>query len=127
MSGCFQDDLTWDLRGLEEMFITGEEKKEDDAEAAEIYEISQDIKAGDVEKYEGMHVDPERRLTWLKRRRHRRRATAQEKVDKQIRHWDNFFRNHEKYFYAGKVIHPSLEGEPIRKLCTSQGKPSKST
>jgi predicted heme/steroid binding protein len=124
VSGCFQDDLTWDLRGLEEMFINGEERKEDDAEAAEIYELTQHIKTGEShEKYE--KIVPEGRLRWLKRRREKRRAEALEKVEKQIEHWDNFFRNHDKYFYVGKVIHPSLEGEPIRKLCKSQGKPRK--
>lgn len=124
VSGCFSEDLTWDLRGLEEMFINGEARKEDDAEAAEIYDLAHHIKTGELsEKYGKIH--PEGRLRWLKRQREKRRAEALERVGKQIKHWDNFFRNHDKYFYVGKVIHPSLEGQPVRQLCTSQGKPKK--
>lgn len=125
VSGCFQDDLTWDLRGLEEMYITGENRKEDHAQAAEIYELNRFIKDGEfAEKFKDLPV-PEGRLRWLKQEREKRRAAALEKVEKQITHWDNFFRNHDRYFYVGKVIHPSLEDMPNRKLCTAQGKPGK--
>ncbi|KAI5801112.1 hypothetical protein EDC01DRAFT_716374 [Geopyxis carbonaria] len=110
VSGCFREDLTWDLRGLERMFITGDARKEDDAEAKEIKLL------------EAMERDGGR-LRWLKRRREKRQQEAWSKVEKQIHHWDGFFRNHARYFYVGTVVHPSMDGEPLRELCQKQGKP----
>lgn len=127
VSGCFKEDLTWDLRGLERMYITGENKEEDDKEAAEIAAMEAKERAGTLMDGLGMHEQAKvmGRLKWLRGRRERRAKEAWEKVEKQVKHWDSFFRNHEKYFYVGKVVHPSLEGTPIRELCEKQKKPSK--
>lgn len=111
VSGCFREDLTWDMRGLEEMFITGADLETDEAEKAEIERLEADgTMAG--------------RVRYLTRRRQNRRAEAWQKVVKSVDHWDKFFRNHDKYFYVGTVTHPDLSEEPIRELCKSK-KPKK--
>jgi len=111
VSGCFDTDLTHDLRGLEEMYITGTSRVEDDAEAEEIRTLTEEGK-----------METQGRIRWLNNRREKRRREAWKKVEKQIDHWDNFFRFHDKYFYVGKVMHESLEGMPVRELCGKQGK-----
>ncbi|KAL7272104.1 hypothetical protein RUND412_005098 [Rhizina undulata] len=123
VSGCFREDLTWDLRGLEEMFITGKELEEDTREAEEIAELE---KREDLTEGLG-HSEGEKmfgRLRYLKRRRVARRKKAWEKVEKSISHWDGFFRNHEKYFWVGTVSHPDISHDPVRTLCQRAGKPS---
>ncbi|KAH0610472.1 uncharacterized protein H6S33_011999 [Morchella sextelata] len=110
VSGCFREDLTWDMRGLEEMYIKGAELETDLAEKAEI----ERLEAG------GSMAG---RARYLTRRREKRRVDAWEKVVKSIAHWDQFFRNHDKYFYVGIVTHPDISGEPIRELCQKQKKP----
>lgn len=107
VSGCFAEDLTWDLRGLEEQFIKGTEREEDDAELEEIERLTATNKN-------------ESRVRYLTKRRERRREEAWQKVVKAVNHWDNFFRNHDKYFYVGTVTHPDLSGEPIRPQCKGQ-------
>lgn len=107
VSGCFAEDLTWDLRGVEEQFIKGAERDEDDAELEEIKALTASGKN-------------DGRARYLTKRRERRRAEAWTKVEKAVNHWDGFFRNHEKYFYVGKVTHPDLSGEPIRPTCKGQ-------
>lgn len=109
-SGCFKEDLTWDLRGLEEMFITGKDKEDDDKEMAEIERLERD---GGMES----------RVRYLRKRRDSRRKEAWKQVVKAVDYWDKFFRNHDKYFYVGKVVHPDLTGEPVRKLCNANKKP----
>jgi hypothetical protein len=120
VSGCFGQDLTWDLRGLEEMYITGKGREEDNAELAEINEIESQKRELELTEELGQDekMKMEGRIRWLKGRRDKRRKEAWAKVEGQISHWDNFFRNHDKYFYVGKVTHESLEGTPIRELCT---------
>ncbi|KAI5813979.1 hypothetical protein BZA77DRAFT_250712 [Pyronema omphalodes] len=113
VSGCFQTDLTYDLRGLEEMFITGKSRSEDDEEIKEISELEM--------KQELVRV--EGRIRWLRQRRQKRRELAVEKVRSAVMHWDRFFREHERYFYVGQVVHESLEGTPIRELCDGKKKP----
>lgn len=110
VSGCFREDLTWDMRGLEEMYIKGAELETDLAEKAEIERLEADgSMAG--------------RVRYLTKRREKRRVDAWDKVVKSIAHWDQFFRDHDKYFYVGIVTHPDISGEPIRELCQKQKKP----
>ena len=104
VSGCFQEDLTHDLRGLEEMFIVGRGRTEYDAELAEMRALME------AEEKPG-------RVRWLRGRREKRRKEAWEKVRKTIDHWDRFYREHDRYFYVGKVLHESLDRVPVRKLC----------
>lgn len=124
VSGCFQQDLTWDLRGLEEMFITGKGRDEDNAELAEINQLEAQHRDGSLGQGLGLHekAKMDGRIRWLRSRRQKRRREAQDKVDKQLRHWDNFFRNHDRYFYAGTVSHPSLDGTPLREICAKQAR-----
>jgi hypothetical protein len=124
VSGCFKSDLTHDLRGLEEMFITGKSREEDTKELEEIAEIEerkrQLFRAEALESKEKIRMDG--RIRWLKGRREKRRNEAWEKVKAQVDHWDKFFREHDKYFYVGKVVHESLEGKPVPELCAKVGK-----
>lgn len=125
VSGCFREDLTWDLRGLERMFITGDARRQDDDEAKEIEQLEVLERDGKLEEGLGVHEKVKKggRLRWLKRRRQKRQQEAWAKVEKQVKHWDNFFRNHVRYFYVGTVVHPSMNADPLRKLCQKQGKP----
>ncbi|GIJ83394.1 hypothetical protein Asppvi_002214 [Aspergillus pseudoviridinutans] len=99
VTGCFQDDLTHDLTGVEEMFIPLEDEEED-----------KKLSSG------------ERKI-----RREQDRRVALGKVQKQVAHWENFFRNHKKYFEVGKVV--GLEDLPKekRELCkvAKQQRPKK--
>lgn len=110
VSGCFREDLTWDLRGLEEMYITGDVRKLDDKELSEISRLES---TGENDS----------RVRYLKKRRDRRRREAWAQVEKAVSHWENFFNNHEKYFYVGKVVHLDLSGTPVRELCKGDTKP----
>ncbi|KAH1498302.1 hypothetical protein LV164_006210 [Aspergillus fumigatus] len=99
VTGCFQEDLTHDLTGVEEMFIPLENEEED-----------KKLSSG------------ERKI-----RREQDRRVALGKVRKQVAHWENFFRNHKKYFAVGKVV--GLENLPKekRELCKAarQQRPKK--
>jgi len=91
VTGCFQEDLTPDLDGVEEMFIPVDDEEED------------------------------RKLSSRERKIRRERETreAKAKVRAQVQHWENFFRNHKKYFEVGKVVgaKPKAPGEGKRELC----------
>lgn len=74
VTGCFKDDLTPDLGGVEEMFLP-------------------------VEDVEDERVTPaEREL-----RRERELTLAMEQIEKTVLRWQGFFRNHKKYFQVGVV------------------------
>ncbi|KAL2006826.1 hypothetical protein VTN00DRAFT_9494 [Thermoascus crustaceus] len=90
VTGCFQEDLTPDLDGVEEMYIPVDD--EEDA------------------KLSGR----ERKI-----RRERETREARAMVRAQVQHWENFFRNHKKYFEVGKVVGvpPKAAGEGKRELC----------
>jgi len=92
VTGCFQEDLTHDMRGAEEMYIP-------------------------IEDDDTSHR--EQRLTkGEKQRRHERELVeAQEKVNAQLNHWLNFFSNHKKYFAVGNVILEDHEQLEKRVLC----------
>lgn len=107
VSGCFAEDLTWDLRGVEEQFIKGAERDQDEAELDEIEALT-------------ASGENDGRARYLTKRREKRRTEARKKVEQAISHWDAFFRNHDKYFYVGKVTHPDLSEEPIRPMCKGQ-------
>ena len=89
VTGCFQEDLTHDLTGVEEMFIPVDD--EDDVEG---------LSSGEK-----------------KVRRERDVRTAKGKVRRTVQHWERFFRNNKKYFEVGRVV--GLEDVPKvkRELC----------
>lgn len=76
VTGCFQEDLTHDLAGVEEMFIPVDEEE--------------DLRA----------------LSSRERKIQRERDVRMAKgvVEKTVRHWEGFFRNHNKYFEVGRVV-----------------------
>lgn len=76
VTGCFQEDLTPDLTGVEEMFIPVDEEDE-------------------VNK-----LTPAMR----KVRREQDVRIAKARVRKTVGHWERFFGNHKKYFKVGWVV-----------------------
>lgn len=88
VTGCFQEDLTHDLSGVEEMFMPIDE--EEDLQALS---------------------SRERKI-----QRERDVRLARSAVQKTVGHWEGFFRNHKKYFEVGKVV--GLEVPTVkRELC----------
>ena len=92
MTGCFQEDLNPDMAGVEEMFIPVE----------------------DVDPEEEGLSSGER-----KTRRVKELKDAKAQVRAKVEHWENFFRNHQKYFEVGKIVGvmPKNPDEPKRELC----------
>lgn len=82
VTGCFKEDLTSDMRGLETMFMP-------------------------VEDVENEAITPAQR----KIRRERELRAARAKVEGTVKRWGGFFANSEKYFEAGKVIGDGVKGE----------------
>lgn len=101
VTGCFKEDLTSDLRGVEEMYIPVEDNTEDQEE----------IKMTSGQK---------------KIRREKERREARESVKRQVAHWENFFGNHRKYFEVGKIVGGSevkeADGSKKIELCESARK-----
>ncbi|EAU34223.1 conserved hypothetical protein [Aspergillus terreus NIH2624] len=89
VTGCFQEDLTPDLRGVEEMFIPIDDPDE-----------LKTLSSGEMK---------------IRREQDRRLAAA--RVRQQVQHWENFFRNHKKYFEVGKVVGAEPEAGEPRELC----------
>jgi predicted heme/steroid binding protein len=94
VTGCFKEDLTHDLTGVEEMFMPLEDEED--------FQRDEDKKLSSGER---------------KIRREQDKRVAFGKVRKQVDHWVNFFRNHKKYFEVGRVV--GLEDLPReeRELC----------
>ncbi|KAL2024362.1 hypothetical protein VTK56DRAFT_8844 [Thermocarpiscus australiensis] len=96
VTGCFAEDRTPDLRGVEEMFLPLDDPA----------------------------VDGHWGAAELERMRAAERAEAERKVHEGLLHWVNFFKNHKKYEFVGYVKRP--EGwpgtEPRRKLCEAAAK-----
>ncbi|PYH92560.1 heme/steroid binding domain protein [Aspergillus ellipticus CBS 707.79] len=91
VTGCFKEDLTPDMRGVEEMYIPIDDPAEVEA-----------LTSGEK-----------------KTRREQDLRLAKQRIDKQVTHWQNFFRNHQKYFEVGRLVGLEellVEGE-VRELC----------
>ncbi|KAL8786540.1 MAG: hypothetical protein Q9195_008171 [Heterodermia aff. obscurata] len=106
VTGCFQEDLTPDLRGVEEMFMSVDE----DGGERETKE----------EKREG------------KLRLERERRVARKKVRDTVRGWESMFDGGKdgKYFWVGRVKREEgWEGKlgPVRELCKKarEGRPKR--
>ena len=87
MSGCFREDLTNDLRGLDEMYIPLDEENET---------IS----------------SRERKL-----RNEQDRRQARKKVQEEVHRWEDFYRNSKKYFEVGRVVGAEKHDGPVPQLC----------
>ncbi|KAJ5764856.1 hypothetical protein N7520_004415 [Penicillium odoratum] len=86
VTGCFKDDLTPDLSGVEEMFMP-------------------------IEDVEEQLTSAERKV---RREREMRHAKAQ--IAKTVARWERFFGNSKKYFLAGKVIGVQREAEDGKRV-----------
>lgn len=91
VTGCFAEDQTADLRGLEEMFLP----LDDD-------EVDKYFTTAEMDKM-----------------REREMATAKEKAHAALKHWVDFFAKSKKYHRVGYVSRDQgwLEKLPRRKLC----------
>ncbi|OJI97169.1 hypothetical protein ASPVEDRAFT_24143 [Aspergillus versicolor CBS 583.65] len=95
VTGCFAEDLTDDLTGVEEMFIPIDEP----------------------EDLEGLSSGER------KKRREQDLRLARKRVESTIAHWSGFFGNHQKYFAVGKVVKgPEDETKEKRELCEAAKK-----
>lgn len=98
VTGCFLDDLTPDLRGVEEMFIP----VDNDADGEEEEEVlsEEEKEARRVEEMEN----------------------AKAKIRKQVAHWEGFYRKHKDYVEVGKVVGVDKEAGEKRELCAAAKK-----
>jgi len=110
LTGCFQEDLTPDLRGVEDMFMPIDPPS-DPAEGA------------DDDKAEANTTGAKKSLTKgeLKIRRERDLRVAKKKVREGIDHWVKVFSGEtgRPYFYVGEIKREGgwLEKIPKRELC----------
>ena len=74
VTGCFNEDLTTDMVGVEEMFLPVEDVENEQITMAE----------------RALRHERELRL-------------AKEQIEKTVLRWQNFFRNHKRYFQVGLV------------------------
>lgn len=109
MTGCFEEDLTPDLRGVDEMFIPV-----DDEEGADGLKETKEEKR-------------ERKL-----RQERERRVAKKKVADTVRGWEKMFDGGKdgKYFWVGRVKREEGWEEklgPPRELCRKarEGRPKR--
>ncbi|KAL4977013.1 cytochrome b5-like heme/steroid binding domain-containing protein [Aspergillus desertorum] len=97
VTGCFAEDLTDDLTGVEEMFIPIDEPEE-----------LEKLSSGE-----------------RKKRREQDLRNAKKRVEKQIAHWVGFFEKHQKYFAVGRVVKDGEEKDETkgkRELCEAARK-----
>lgn len=88
VTGCFREDLTPDLAGVEEMFVPV-----DDEELGRLTSAQRKV------------------------RREQDVRTARARVRKTVDHWEGFFRNHKRYFQVGRVVGGEVRAETPRELC----------
>ncbi|KAJ5998070.1 hypothetical protein N7499_005550 [Penicillium canescens] len=92
VTGCFKDDLTADIRGVETMFVPVEDVVDEALTSAQ-----------------------------KKIRRERELRAAKAKVEATVKRWQGFFANHKKYFEVGRVVDGTVDGEEWP-LCESAEK-----
>ncbi|KAJ5925867.1 hypothetical protein N7454_007377 [Penicillium verhagenii] len=85
--GCFKDDLTPDLSGVEEMFLPVEDVEHETLTSAE-----------------------------KKVRREREMRHAKAEIAKTVARWEGFFGNSKKYFRAGKVVGAKADPEDGKRV-----------
>jgi len=96
VTGCFGEDRTADMRGVEEMFLPLDDPAVDRQFTQAEFDA---LKKKELE-------------------------TAQQKVHDALAHWVNFFKNSKKYHFVGYVKRPAgwPGTEPKRKLCDAAQK-----
>jgi predicted heme/steroid binding protein len=96
VTGCFKEDLTADIRGVETMFMPVEDVEDEGITAAQ-----------------------------RKIRREKELRAARAKVEGTVRRWCGFFAKNEKYFEAGRVVGGGGNGDEVGEplpLCESAQK-----
>ena len=84
VTGCFKEDLTSDMRGVEIMFMPVEDVENESITSAQ-----------------------------KKIRREKELRAAKARVEGAVKRWTEFFSNHKKYFEAGRVVEDGgIVGEP---------------
>ncbi|KAF8476144.1 cytochrome b5-like heme/steroid binding domain-containing protein [Kalaharituber pfeilii] len=116
VTGCFKEDRTWDLRGVEDMYFELDDEL-DLFEAGKWAELVEKFGGGD-----GNGGLEEGRRRELRRRADERREKAWQKVVDTISYWDGFFRTHEKYVWVGTVKHRDISEDPVRPVCENAKK-----
>lgn len=93
VSGCFEEDLNADMRGLEEMFLPLDDP-----------EIDSQWTSAEMEEIKKQELD-----------------AAKERVYNSLKHWVDFFNNSPKYHKVGYVKREEdwLEKLPYPKMCKS--------
>jgi len=142
VTGCFQDDLTPDLRGVEEMYVP---RDDDDALLSSASTVSEFPNPSyDPTAPDGSHVpDPAPKVVEvggegkgegkkvlskgeLKIRREQELRLARKQVKQTLEGWHVLFRGDKgkKYFKVGEVVRPKgwLEDLPRRELCEAARK-----
>lgn len=120
---CFDPEfLTWDMKGVEKMFLPKwmDEEMEDAANGILPAEISDDMasgmkeKAAELLKKVGRLTEEEKDL-----RRVEDKEQVRKGIEDAIGHWVNFFRGNPKYKEVGVVVgrKPLDEGRPDIGLC----------
>ncbi|OJD19605.1 hypothetical protein AJ78_00462 [Emergomyces pasteurianus Ep9510] len=97
VTGCFEEDRTTDIRGVELMYIP-------------------------IEDDDGSPVEMGMTKAQKKIRREREMREARARVLEQVKHWRDFFANHKDYFEVGRVIGVDRDKGPERELCESAQK-----
>ncbi|KAK4135759.1 cytochrome b5 [Trichocladium antarcticum] len=96
VTGCFAEDRTADMRGVEDMFLPLDDPA----------------------------VDAHWSAAELEAMKKTERDEAARKVHEGLKHWVDFFKNHGKYEFVGHVRQPAgwPETEPRRELCEPAAK-----
>lgn len=113
VTGCFQEDLTPDLRGVEEMYVPVD--PDTDPSAAP----SAEVETGDELKRAGGRSGVKKADLKIQRERDLRQAKKQVKAT--IEHWQALFSGEKgkPYFKVGEIVREDgwLEKLPRRDLC----------
>ncbi|CAK7206837.1 hypothetical protein SEUCBS139899_009643 [Sporothrix eucalyptigena] len=89
VTGCFADDRTGDLRGVEDMFLP----------------------------IDNPEIDSHWTLPELAKKKAEEKKEALKRVQDSVQHWVDFFHKSHKYHYVGKLVRePGWEGE-LKPLC----------
>jgi hypothetical protein len=96
VSGCFKEDLTPDIRGLEEMYLPLDDPA----------------------------IDSQYTSTEMAAMQEQEMKEAKERVYNGLKHWVDFFAKNRKYNKIGYVVRDAdwLEKQPIRSLCEKGAK-----
>ena len=97
VTGCFLEDRTNDIRGVEEIYIPVDDPEEE-------------ITSGEK-----------------KTRAEKERRDAKKRVSQEVQNWENFYTNSKKYFPVGKVVGLEKPTGPPPELCADaqKGRPKR--